>query len=124
MGVTAGCSRPHAATHTAGVLRYPLAGDPTTWDPALANGDVPCELLQNIYAGLVRLDSANRVALAAAERWDVSGDGTLYTFHLRRNVTFHAPYARPVTAADVKYSLERALRPETRSPTSRSYLGV
>ena len=61
-----GCSRPHAATHTAGVLRYPLAGDPTTWDPAHANGDVPCELLQNIYAGLVRLDSTNRVAPAVA----------------------------------------------------------
>lgn len=119
----AGCGRTRGAVPGANVLRYPLASDPTTWDPALANGDVPCELLQNIYVGLVTLDANSHVAPALAERWEASADGRVYTFHLRHGAQFHAPYARPVTAEDVRYSLTRALLPETRSPTALAYLG-
>src|SRR6267378_4723766 len=45
-----------------------------------------------------------------AEKWTVSKDGTLYTFHLRKGVHFHNKppvNGREVSAEDVKYSLER-----------------
>ena len=42
-----------------------------------------------------------------AERWEVAEDGMSVTFHLRRDATFHD--GSPVTAADVKWSFERAL---------------
>jgi peptide/nickel transport system substrate-binding protein len=45
-----------------------------------------------------------------AEKWTVSKDGTVYTFHLRKGVRFHNKppvNGREVTADDVKYSLER-----------------
>jgi peptide/nickel transport system substrate-binding protein len=42
-----------------------------------------------------------------AERWEVSEDGTVLTFHLRRDAVFHD--GTPVTAADVKWSFDRAV---------------
>ncbi len=42
-----------------------------------------------------------------AESWDVSTDGKTYTFHLRKNATFHD--GTPVTAKDVKWSFDRAV---------------
>src|SRR4030095_12786199 len=45
-----------------------------------------------------------------AEKWTVSKDGTVYTFQLRKGVKFHnrpPVNGREVTAADVKYSIER-----------------
>ncbi len=42
-----------------------------------------------------------------AERWEVAKDGSGVTFHLRRNAKFHD--GTPVTAADVKWSYDRAL---------------
>ncbi len=80
------------------------------------------ELLQNIYEGLVTFDEKNQIVPALAERWDLSPDGMTYTFHLRKNARFHPPFDRPLTAADVKYSFERSLSPETRSPTAANYL--
>jgi peptide/nickel transport system substrate-binding protein len=47
-----------------------------------------------------------------AEKWTVSKDGKVYTFHLRKGVRFHNKppvNGREVTADDVKYSLERFL---------------
>ena len=45
-----------------------------------------------------------------AEKWTVSKDGKVYTFNLRKGVTFHNKppvNGREVSAEDVKYSLER-----------------
>ncbi len=39
-----------------------------------------------------------------AEKWDISGDGRVYTFHLKKNVQWHD--GAPMTAADVKFSFE------------------
>ena len=46
-----------------------------------------------------------------AERWDVSPDGKVYTFHLRTNATWST--GEPITSADVAYSWLRALSPAT-----------
>ncbi len=42
-----------------------------------------------------------------AESWDISPDGLTYTFHLRKDATFHD--GAPVTAKDVKWSFDRAV---------------
>jgi oligopeptide transport system substrate-binding protein len=61
-----------------------------------------------LYAGLVTYDSGLRVVPYAAT-WDVSGQGTIYTFHLRHNLYFSD--GTPLTAADYAYSIDRALDP-------------
>lgn len=42
-----------------------------------------------------------------AESWDLAPDNSTVTFHLRKDATFHD--GSPVTAADVKWSLDRAI---------------
>jgi oligopeptide transport system substrate-binding protein len=120
--VLAGCHRggdqPNADSNT---LRYPITLEPPTLDPARLNDIYITEMLQNVYEGLVTFDAQNRVIPALAEKWDVSSDAKTYTFHLRPDVSFHN--GRTVTAEDFRFSFERALRPETLSPTAANYLG-
>jgi oligopeptide transport system substrate-binding protein len=56
-----------------------------------------------------------------AEHWVISQDRRTYTFYLRKNVVFQD--RRKVTAADFKYSWERACDPATRSRVAGTYLG-
>jgi peptide/nickel transport system substrate-binding protein len=77
-----------------------------TLDPHLVESAGTREVLFNIYEGLVKPDSDGNLVGAVAESYDVSADGTEYTFHLREGVKFHN--GDTVTAEDVKYSLDRA----------------
>lgn len=49
-----------------------------------------------------------------ATSWDVSGDGLVWTFHLRQGVTFHD--GTPFTAKDVKWTIDTIKDPKTASP--------
>lgn len=103
-----------------GTLR--LAGvDPYTLDPGLAAEMTSHTYITQIFGGLVRLDEDLRVVPDIAERWEISPDGTTYTFYLRRDVNFHD--GRPVNTADVVYSWERACTPATGSSVAATYLG-
>ncbi len=102
------------------VLRIP-GDNPVSLDPALAGDAVSAGYVMEIFSGLVTLDRNLNVAPDIAERWDVSSDGTVYTFHLRKGAKFQD--GRSVTAQDFKYSLERAADPATRSQTASMYLG-
>jgi oligopeptide transport system substrate-binding protein len=97
-----------------------VGSQPETLDPALtrSGADGP---LGSIFTGLVSLDTDLQVQPELAAGWEVSPDGTLYRFFLRRNALFHD--GRPVTAADVIFSWERATDPVTGSDTASTYLG-
>ena len=51
------------------------------------------------------LTRSGRIIPCLAESWEISEDGTTYTFRIREGVLFHN--GRRLTAADVVYSLER-----------------
>ena len=105
----------------AGDLRL-IGSDPITLDPALAGDAGSATYIVEIFGGLVTIDRDLNVVPDIAERWEVSEDGTVYTFFLRRDALFHD--GRPVTAQDFKYSLERTARlGQTISATADSYLG-
>ncbi len=95
--------------------------DPLVLDPAVAQDAGSAFYIVEIFSGLVRLDQDLQVQPDLAERWDISDDGTTYTFHLNPNATFHD--GRPVLAEDVKYSWERALNPDTASIVAENFLG-
>jgi ABC-type transport system substrate-binding protein len=73
-----------------------------------------------VFSGLVQLDQNLNIRPDLAETWDVSGDGTIYTFKIRENAKFHN--GRDVTAQDVVFSWERAASPELASDTVLTYL--
>lgn len=65
-----------------------------------------------IFEGLVvQNDAGDDVQPAVAESWDVSEDGTVYTFHLRDDAKWSD--GTPVTAQDFVWTYERLLSPST-----------
>jgi oligopeptide transport system substrate-binding protein len=102
-----------------GVLRL-VAPPPETLDPALAGDLDSAQFVYKVFSGLVSLDEDLEVQPDLAEGWEVSADGRTYTFYLRRDARFHD--GRPITADDVRYSLERACDPATGSPVAEGYL--
>ncbi len=95
--------------------------DPITLDPAVSAEMTSHEYVTQIYSGLVRPDDNLEPAPDIAERWEMSQDRRTYTFYLRKDVTFQD--GRKVTAADFKYSWERACDPATGSNVAGTYLG-
>ncbi len=111
---------PNLPERVEGELRL-FGPDPVTLDPACASDASSAEYIVEIFSGLVSFDQDLKVIPDIAEKWDVSDDGKVYTFHLRTNVLFHDA-SRRVTADDFKFSMERALNPATQSTVGEVYL--
>lgn len=92
-----------------------------TLDPIMTQGALEAEYVVQIFSGLTGLNDKVEVVPDLAEKWQVSADGLTYTFTLRKGMRFHD--GREVRAADVKYSLERAVNPANKSPVAATYLG-
>ena len=71
------------------VFRYNEASGITSLDPAYAKGQADIWACNQLYNGLVQMNDALEVIPCIAYRWDISDDGTMYTFHLRDDVFFH-----------------------------------
>ena len=102
-----------------GVLRM-LWSDPPTLDPHLSGDTTSAFIVNEIYSGLVRIDTELRLVPDLAERLEVDETGTVYTFYLRENARFQD--SKQVTAQDFKWSMERAADPDTGSPVADAYL--
>ena len=84
-------------------------GDAVTLDPATSYDTASCEVIQNTYETLVFYDgeSTDKFVPMLAESWTTSEDGTVWTFKIRQDVTFHN--GDPMTASDVAYTFQRGL---------------
>jgi len=97
-----------------------LGAEPVTLDPALVTDATSAEYIVEIFSGLVTIDPDLKVQPDIAEKWDISQDGRVYTFHLRPEVKFHN--GKAVTANDFKWSIERVADPRVNSPVASLYL--
>ena len=95
--------------------------DPPTLDPHLTTDATSAQIIIEVFGGLVTIDPDLKVVPDLARDWSISEDGTVYTFYLRPEAVFHD--GKPVTAEDVRWSLERATNPLTESPVVDQYLG-
>ncbi len=115
-----GCSS--SASGNAGILRLPLYRGAVVADPARAEGLQQLFVASLLYSGLVRFGpDLHVIPDLAVSIPTISGDGSSYTFTVRRDARF-ADGTR-CTARDVAYSLARALMPGTHSALARRYLG-
>ena len=64
-------------------------------------------VVANIFDFLVYCDPQGNMHPGLATSWDISDDGLVYTFHLRTGLYFHN--GQPVTAEDVKFSIDMSL---------------
>ena len=88
--------------------------EPSTLDahrcPEVACGNI----LRDLYEGLVAEDARGRLIPGMAERWDVSTDGRVWTFHLRDGLRWSNGEA--LTAGQIVASFRRAFAPATAAP--------
>jgi len=101
------------AAGAAGTLTYCSDGSPEGFDPAQYE-TVPTEDAAGLplYDKLLAMKpGTSQVVPSLAESWEVSADGRVYTFHLRKGVKFHTTAwfkpTREMNADDVVWSLER-----------------
>ncbi|MBK5926428.1 ABC transporter substrate-binding protein [Rhodobaculum claviforme] len=90
-----------------GTLNVGLADDPPEMDPHLTSSNASRTVLHNIFATLVEVDEDLQIQPELAESWEVSEDGTEYTFHLREGVTFHD--GTPFDAEAVAFNFARMM---------------
>jgi len=93
---------------------YDIA-DPPTLDPARSWGFLDGRLTGLIFSNLIRFDHQAKITPDLASQWNVSKDGLCYRFNLNPAAKFSN--GRPVTANDVRYSLERVRDPKVASPS-------
>lgn len=102
-----------------GVYRINELENIRSLDPVGINDVVSHHVAHQIYDLLVDLDTSLNLVPQLATRWEISEDGTLYTFHLRKgpkfqdNSCFPDGKGREFNSADVKYSLDRVCDPRT-----------
>lgn len=117
-------------------LYYPIYSDPVSFDPQIASDNASKIVVFNCFEGLVRTDSDGNIIPGVAEKWEISSDGLVYTFHLRADAKWYmSKYAKElldddtaesfnysVTADDFVYGFERAFDPSMGAVTdSRLY---
>ena len=92
------------------VLRLGNGDEPQSLDPHLVSGVTEQNILTSLLEGLAIEDPKTLQPVpGAAERWEISPDGTVYTFYLRENGRWSN--GDPVTAEDFRFSFERLLSP-------------
>jgi len=90
------------------VLSVGQIAEPLSLDPHRVTAVNDFRILVNLYEGLVRFsDGTLEVEPALADSWEISEDGTTYTFTLRDGVTFHD--GTPFDAEAVKFNFDRML---------------
>jgi peptide/nickel transport system substrate-binding protein len=89
-----------------GTLKIAREQDNTTFDPILTIQNADIWVMDNMNAGLVRV-TKDGLGLEPdlAKEWAISDDDKTYTFKLRDGLKFSD--GSPLTAGDVKFSLER-----------------
>lgn len=86
-------------------------GEPSTLIPLLATDSASHEVAGQVYSGLVRYDKNLNLEGDLAESWDVSPDGLVITFHLRRGVKWHD--GAEFTSRDLLYTYRVTIDPKT-----------
>ncbi|MCY4255178.1 MAG: ABC transporter substrate-binding protein, partial [Gammaproteobacteria bacterium] len=95
----------------AGVLRRGTNDELPTFDPQYLVGNSAGAIMYDLFEGLVSRAPDASVVPAIAESWDISEDGTVYTFRLRKTARWSD--GRAISAGDFVYSFKRMLNPQS-----------
>jgi peptide/nickel transport system substrate-binding protein len=110
------------AAGSGGMLIYGLNGDlDDTLDPQVTNFDTTIRITLNVCEPLVWEPEPGKFVPGLAESWDISPDATVYTFKLKKGVTFHD--GTPFNGAAVKFTFDRVIDPATKAGQSHDQLG-
>ncbi|MFS4459289.1 peptide-binding protein [Bdellovibrio sp. HCB2-146] len=111
---------PNANAPKGGNFVLNLGGEPPTVHPITATDLYSQNVQLMVCEGMAKRNSETydwRPQLA--EKWEISKDNKVFTFHLRKNAVFHD--GSPVTAEDVKFSFDAIFEPKYEAAHLRPY---
>ena len=107
---------PSVTPKRGGIMRELNTEDPPSFDPHTAFSAPHNQINAKLYSNLIWTPDSKSFVPDAAQAYEISGDGLVWTFHLRPNVKFQTGYTpsgprdgTAVTAQDVKWSLEKIM---------------
>jgi peptide/nickel transport system substrate-binding protein len=94
-----------------GTLLVALPANPPHLDPRQETTFATIQPAAPVYNTLIQLDPFQypRIIPDLAERWEMSPDGLVYTFYLRKGVRFHN--GKELTAEDIKDTFDKVINP-------------
>lgn len=97
-------------------------GDASNLIPLLASDTASHNICGMIYNGLVKYDKDMNIVGDLAQSWEISQNGLVITFHLRKGVKWHD--GKPFTSADVLYTYQVTVDPKTPTAYAGDFLKV
>jgi oligopeptide transport system substrate-binding protein len=111
--VLAGCKKretPVQIGNREQVLHMNAGSEPQDLDPQTTTGAVESRIQDALFEGLIAWHPDHTDPFpGVAESWDISEDGTVYTFHIRKNAKWSN--GDPLTAHDFVFSYQRLFSP-------------
>jgi len=109
-----------AAPRRGGTLSIGQDFGPQGFDPHRSTAWASTNITESVYDGLVQWNERETELVPnLATSWTISSDGLVYTFSIRQGVRFHN--GRPMTAQDVKFSLDRLRDPKSGSVQASNF---
>lgn len=103
-------------------LHLVATGDLTTMSSLGSVDALAVTAMNSVFEGLYRIGPENTPIPGMAESHEVSEDGTVYTFKIRKDAVWSN--GSPVTAYDFEYAWKRAINPETQAIYSYLMLDI
>jgi oligopeptide transport system substrate-binding protein len=112
-----------------GSFKMALDNTPSTFIAREVNDVYSFELLSQVMEGLVSFNAEDlSLQPQIAEKWSISGDGTVFTFTIRDDILFHENPVfesvddRKLTVEDVLFTFEKACKPNDEGNPTAAYL--
>ena len=113
-----GCGSKSSSNTTIRVVE----AEPKTLDPRKIGEQSGIVMADQLWEGLTTFNDKTQPQPAGAESWDISKDGLVYVFHLRKDAKWSD--SSPVTAYDYEYAWTTAISPEFGSDRAVDYTGI
>jgi oligopeptide transport system substrate-binding protein len=117
LGQASAAGLSQAERRKAGEIYLNMGDEPPSMDPTKQADSLSGLWLGHLYEGLMTVDKSGKKYIpGSAEAMDVSPDGKVYTFKIRKNAKWHD--GKPVTAKDFEFAFRRLVDPSFASEYS------
>ena len=93
-----------------GTVTLGITRDASVMNPLVDTSSTQKRIRDLMFQTFLGVDLKGNLQPVLAESWDISKDGKLYTFHLRRGVKFHN--GKEMTADDAKFAIDYSMNPK------------
>jgi len=104
------------------ILVQGVIGDASNLIPLLASDSASHAIGGMVFNGLVKYDKNMNIVGDLAQSWDITNNGLVITFHLRKGVKWHD--GKPFTAADVLYTYQVTTDPKTPTAYAGDFMKI